>query len=663
MAYAKSLDGAYTYVTDTISGYLGAVAGWINSEKSALYEMVEEGKFTEAAKYMQSLQDEELYQQLYSPYRGRNVIQLIVSRDDHADSVQLLDEIAHAVANKPNCKLLFEDQQIFTYALRNGKEQLFCHLLNHPAYLDEEQIKTCLSIIATCGYYTANERLLEVLNGKKENQIQSSILGNENLDSPFFKAVGATRRNVPGASAVLTSFIKVLTFENWRSNTGETVLHILSHNKAAEALELLSILKPTTVQVLADEMEEEKGRTALAVAATVNDALCIRHLLRMGADYTLLTHEGKTPHQLTRKAYCCSPCDANEELWMAEHGLFEIDPAVASGMADKVRERREKGFLLSCLMGTFPAARMSIENYGVDINAVDRNGNNALTFALYAEKDEEVILSFIQFLIDKGIDLTRSRENALTALERGFNTTAALLIQADPSAQQNALKRVKKEEGEKESEGYVSITVLPGEGSSRNEGPIEQKLMGSPLDFYPIRTREEKRLTAEYLNNHPEIEKLVDVLTGEHLQLLDKEHFLSPAFPWVKFVGQSEKLAAMLPIDSKNAPFQTEKTLEILQKLDIDVIRLLIGDLSAQHLRNLSKAQFRKEGFPWKELAQYPDKVKEMFSTSATAIDQTKRLSKLLEPETIALLIAGGGLTWEEHGSYFSDSQREKLSK
>lgn len=430
-------------------------------DKTTLYRYVEEGKFSNASTFLKELKENPnlLRVELFEPCRNKNPVHLVLSKPATEKSKEFLDQVFESIDAAPKeCGGPFARMKPFAYALENGQEGLFCHMLEkHPSHLDREQIEKCLAIIANGSYYTAGEHLLKHLKAQEHDESQALILGDGNLTTPFMKAVRMVQRDQEGSLEVLKLFMSAVSFQAVRFADGKTIFHVLAEQKAGVPIALLTSVKSSEVKALIDE-KDDTGKTALHIAALKNHRIVINALLMAGADFTM-TYEGKTPLELTRGPICCVTPAAYEKLWRAEHGLFEVNANIQSEMKKKINIRREDGFILSCVQGNLAALRELVEDYKVDVNTLDGDRNNALMMILEStNKSEEEILPFVRFFIEQEINLShqnRENENALMfAARRGFKQVCELILDADKKVALN----------HKNKEGLTAIDMAKGEG-------------------------------------------------------------------------------------------------------------------------------------------------------------------------------------------------------
>lgn len=663
------------YVTGGYSNYYSSwnkisvhAESFLSSKKSTLYKHVEANRFSNAFVWLDYLKNQPYHaaEEIFG-LGTKNVFKLLLGKPSTEKSKEFLDALIETIkTTKGVCEQQFKEFKPFVYALQQGQQSQFCHLVKkHACYLDAEQIQECLRIIADCGYIKAAQRLLKHLD---QDQKQAFILGEDGL--PFFRAVDALQKGKEGSYPVLHSFVEAVSLQPWRSESGETVLHVLARKKADESMRLLSAVKPKEVLSIVDE-EDDQGRTALALAASINDSESVRELLRCGADYRI-PYQGKTPYQLTREPVCCIPNKARALLEEAEQGLFTLHANVEPSLLDATAERRQEGFIKCCYQGNYAKAVKLLEGHEVNINTLDAECNNALLIALASGQPEDEIMPFVTYLIDNQIDLgcvNDAQENALMlAKQKGFNEVAMLIQEA-----KDQLKNKKESTHLSHFEQFFGSAPKHANGKSgfdqiphslpRAEKAVWELLIesGKAEDVLPIGSEEEILKTMDYLRSLDDngVAGLVGWLTGRHLRLLSDEQILSPSFPWNKLADSSEKLFEFLPLRNE---LETKRARKILKSLDIQMISILLGALSGSHLHFLSNSQCRNKAFPWNELAKSPEKVAAMFSMSFYDADRSKQLLHLLDPTVVSLLLETGGLSWETHGSAFSESQLHALN-
>lgn len=152
------------------------------------------------------------------------------------------------------------------------------------------------------------------------------------------------------------------------------------------------------------------------------------------------------------------------------------------------------------------------------------------------------------------------------------------------------------------------------------------------------------------------IGRLMDVLSGDCLQLVTVPQFTSSLFPWDKLVEQ-KKLLHVLSMRSQE---HREKTKEILNGIDMVDMKTILLHLDEDRLQMLKPKTLQKEDFPWDIVAQFLQVKFDAWLPTKSRSDKefTKPLVQSIHISQIKRL---DGLLTFEHRMLLKPEQREAL--
>lgn len=205
-----------------------------------------------------------------------------------------------------------------------------------------------------------------------------SLRTGANIDLPDNS--GATALHY--AACVSERFVKHLIQKganvNLKSGGGFTALHIAARSRKSNVIGfLLSELRDRNCLAHSLEAKDSSGRTALFYACRSGYPESIEYLVQAGADGMVVDKKGRTPlHAMAEYRDEC-------QLWNLEPVWNSVGQPGAAGFSleDRRRPRDKEGVSLMGFRAIKDAIDM-LETAGVDLRAVDHEGNSAMDLAI-----------------------------------------------------------------------------------------------------------------------------------------------------------------------------------------------------------------------------------------------------------------------------------------